>query len=33
LGGPAFSSAMTYWRKLLACVLTPLAAKDAEDSR
>src|ERR671910_1316262 len=23
----------TYWRKLLACVLTPLAAKDAEGSR
>src|SRR5215203_1499766 len=22
-----------YWRKLLACVLTPLAAKDAENSR
>src|SRR5215216_4681438 len=33
LGRPTSSKAMTYPRRLLACVLTPLAAKDAENSR
>jgi hypothetical protein len=30
---PSRRIALPYWRKLLACVLTALAAKDAENSR